>query len=54
MPRYFRVKFGRKTVQPFKEKDLNNMIVICKKKYSKYQENENNSCPLIDKWMNKT
>lgn len=47
MPRYFRVKFGRKTVQPFKEKDLNNMIVICKKKYSKYQENENNEQKYI-------
>ncbi len=41
MPRYFRVKFGRKTVQPFKEKDLNNMIVICKKKYNNYLENNN-------------
>ena len=31
MPRYFRVKFGRKTVKPFKAADLNNMIVNCKK-----------------------
>lgn len=32
MSRYFRMKFGRKTVYPFKKEDLNNMIVICKKK----------------------
>lgn len=32
MSRRFRVKFGRKTVQPFKEHDINNMIVICKKR----------------------
>lgn len=38
MSRYFRVRFGRKTVQPFKEKDLNNMIVICKKNYNTYLE----------------
>lgn len=31
MSRTFRIKFGRKTVQPFKEKDINNMIIICKK-----------------------
>lgn len=40
MSRYFRVTFGRKTVRPFKEKDLNNMIVICKKKISAAQEKE--------------
>ncbi len=34
MTRVFRVKFGRKTVFPFKKEDLNNMIVICKKKYN--------------------
>jgi len=38
MSRYFRVRFGRKTVQPFKEKDLNNMIIICKKNYNTYLE----------------
>lgn len=32
MPRYFRVRFGRKTVRPFKEHDLNNMILNCKKR----------------------
>ena len=41
MTRYFRIKFGRKTVQPFKEQDLNNMIIICKKKYNKYLEKLN-------------
>lgn len=34
MSRIFRVRFGRKTVFPFKKDDLNNMIVICKKKYN--------------------
>lgn len=32
MSRTFRIRFGRKTVQPFKENDINNMIVICKKR----------------------
>lgn len=41
MARYFRVKFGRKTVQPFKEHDINNMIIICKKKRNQ-AELENN------------
>lgn len=41
MPRYFRVKFGRKTVRPFKEHDLNNMIVICKKKYQQAIDDNN-------------
>ena len=31
MARYFRFRFGRKTVRPFKKQDLNSMIVICKK-----------------------
>ena len=39
MPRYFRVKFGRKTVHPFKESDINNMIVICKKRREQYELN---------------
>ena len=34
MPRIFRVKFGRKTVFPFKQEDLSNMLVICKKRYN--------------------
>ncbi len=41
MSRYFRVKFGRKTVRPFKEKDLNNMIVLCKKNYKYAKDNDN-------------
>ena len=40
MPRVFRVKFGRKTVFPFKKEDLNNMIVICKKKYNEAVDKE--------------
>lgn len=40
MSRYFRVKFGRKTVQPFKEHDINNMIVICKKRRDQYDLND--------------
>ena len=40
MPRRFRVKFGRKTVFPFKKEDLNNMIVICKKKYNEAVDND--------------
>ncbi len=31
MSRTFRINFGRKTVQPFKENDIKNMIIICKK-----------------------
>lgn len=41
MSRTFRVKFGRKTVQPFKENDINNMIVICKKRRNQAEEEEN-------------
>lgn len=41
MPRYFRVKFGRKTVRPFKENDLNNMIVICKKRQTAAENDKN-------------
>lgn len=37
MSRTFRIKFGRKTVQPFKKTDIENMIIICKKKRSQYQ-----------------
>lgn len=38
MSRTFRIKFGRKTVQPFKEADINNMIVNCKKRRNKAEE----------------
>lgn len=40
-PRYFRVKFGRKTVRPFKAEDLNNMIVKCKKRMIEAENDEN-------------
>lgn len=41
MARVFRLKFGRKTVYPFKENDLNNMLVICRKKYNEAEKNNN-------------
>lgn len=41
MPRVFRNKFGRKTVRPFKQQDLNSMIVICKKNKNAAEEEEN-------------
>lgn len=42
MSRTFRVKFGRKTVHPFRENDINNMIVICKKRRNNAEENSSN------------
>lgn len=39
-PRYFRVKFGRKTVKPFKTLDLNNMLVNCKKRMADAETKE--------------
>ena len=39
-PRYFRVKFGRKTVRPFKKPDIDNMIVNCKKRMAEEEENK--------------
>lgn len=41
MSRYFRVKFGRKTVRPFKTGDLNNMLVKCKKYMVAAEANDN-------------
>lgn len=41
MARVFRNTFGRKTVKPFKKNDLNSMIVICKRKKDKFEEEEN-------------
>ena len=32
MARRFRTTYGRKTVVPFKERDINNMMIICKKR----------------------
>lgn len=40
MPRFFRITYGRKTVRPFKKEDLNNMLVMCKKTYTKALEND--------------
>lgn len=36
MARRFRINYGRKTVQPFKDQDINNMMLICKKKRNNY------------------
>lgn len=41
MSRNFRINFGRKTVRPFEEKDINNMLVICKKARNKAEEDNN-------------
>ena len=41
MSRTFRIKFGRKTVQPFKEADINNMIIICKKRRNQAEDDGN-------------
>jgi len=35
--RRYRLNFGRKTVQPFKEADINNILVICKKRRNQYE-----------------
>lgn len=40
MPRYFRVRFGRKTVRPFKTIDIDNMIVICRKHMAESETND--------------
>jgi len=40
MPRYFRVKFGRKTVRPFNKSDIDNMIVNCKKRMAEAEKIE--------------
>ena len=41
MARYFRFRFGRKTVRPFKKQDLNSMIVICKKNKNYFEDAKN-------------
>lgn len=41
MSRRYRINFGRKTVKPFKEQDINNMIVLCKKRRNKAEEMDN-------------
>lgn len=39
MARRYRINYGRKTVKPFKEHDINNMIVNCKKKRLEAEQN---------------
>lgn len=41
MTRTFRIKFGRKTVQPFKDHDIKNMIINCKKRINQAAEDKN-------------
>lgn len=41
MSRIFRVNFGRKTVRPFEQHDINNMLVICKKLRNQAEEDGN-------------
>lgn len=41
MSRTFRINFGRKTVRPFKENDIKNMIVISKKVRAQAEEDNN-------------
>lgn len=38
MARQFKINCGRKTVYPFKEHDINNMIIKCKQKRNYYEE----------------
>ena len=40
--RRYRVRFGRKTVKPFKKADIDNMIMICKKRRDQAIEDKNN------------
>lgn len=39
--RRYRVRFGRKTVKPFKKADIDNMIMICKKRRDQAIEDKN-------------
>ncbi len=48
MSRRFRTTFGKKTVVPFKEEDINNMMVNCKK--SRQQAEEIGSATKIYLW----
>lgn len=41
MSRRYRINFGRKTVKPFKERDINNMLVLCKKRRNQAEEDNN-------------
>ena len=50
MHRYYRNNYGRKTVKPFRQEDINNMLVLCKKRRNKLQEEENiNQAKLWDR-----
>ncbi len=50
MPRFFRTNFGRKTVRPFKGPDLDNMVLICKKRRNAAEEDSNKEqCYLWDR-----
>ncbi len=40
MNRVFKIRYGRKTVQPFKENDINNMILLCKKRRQQSEDNK--------------
>ncbi len=47
MGRVFRINYGRKTVRPFKEADINNMLVICKKRRNSAADNQNDEQKYI-------
>lgn len=40
MSRRYRLNFGRKTVQPFKDADINNMLVVSKKRRNSYEQQD--------------
>lgn len=40
MSRKYRLNFGRKTVQPFKDADINNMLVVSKKRRNSYEQQD--------------
>lgn len=40
MGRKYRLNFGRKTVQPFKDADINNMLVVSKKRRNNYEQQD--------------
>lgn len=40
MGRKYRLNFGRKTVQPFKDADINNMLVVSKKRRNSYEQQD--------------
>lgn len=41
MPRVFKTNLGRKTVRPFKKPDIDNMVLVCKKRRNAAEENDN-------------